>query len=104
MAPFMHNPWPLRVKYGERVQFTINNFSPDPHAMHLHGHHFQVVSVDGVEHEGAMRDTVMLPGGCHTAVIVFEANNPGVHEFHCHMMGELSLSLSCLHPARAGPP
>ena len=46
----------------------------------------QVLEVDGVAISGAMRDTVLVPGGgCHTVLIGFDANNAGVWPLHCHM-------------------
>lgn len=52
----------------------------------LHGHSFQVVEMDGqVLPRGAVRDTVMVPaGGCRTATVCFDADNPGVWPLHCH--------------------
>mmetsp|Transcript_5764 Transcript_5764/g.17661 ORF Transcript_5764/g.17661 Transcript_5764/m.17661 type:complete len:718 (+) Transcript_5764:182-2335(+) len=79
------NPHPLRVQFGERVHMVIRNNNADNHAMHLHGHSFQVISIDDVPVNGAMRDTVVVPGGCHSVVIAFDAVNPGVWMFHCHM-------------------
>ncbi|MFX5514170.1 multicopper oxidase domain-containing protein, partial [Acinetobacter baumannii] len=37
----------LRVKTGQRVDVTMTNKSMMTHPMHLHGHHFQVVAVNG---------------------------------------------------------
>jgi len=85
VSPSVPNAYPIQVKLGERVHVIINNNNPDPHAMHLHGHVFQVIELDGEKINGALRDTVLIPGGCHTAVIAFDANNPGIHPFHCHM-------------------
>jgi FtsP/CotA-like multicopper oxidase with cupredoxin domain len=51
--------------------------------MHLHGHHFQVVSIDGTVFPGAMRDTVLVPPKS-TVIIAFDAENPGNWAFHCH--------------------
>ena len=84
------NPAPLYVRYGERVEIVFNNFTPEPHAMHLHGHSMQIVNVDGIpltadDGGGAWRDTVMLGGGCHNMTLRFDALNPGIHELHCHM-------------------
>jgi FtsP/CotA-like multicopper oxidase with cupredoxin domain len=53
------------------------------HPMHLHGHHFQVVTLNGVSLPGAMRDTVMVPGS-GTVRVAFDADNPGRWLFHCH--------------------
>jgi FtsP/CotA-like multicopper oxidase with cupredoxin domain len=86
-APFHRNPMPFRVQYGQRIHMIITNLTPEPHAMHLHGHHFQIIAVDGqtINGGGAIRDTVMVPAGCHNTTIAFDALNPGIHEFHCHM-------------------
>ena len=39
---------PLPVAKGERVELVFVNKTPMPHPMHLHGHEFQVVEIDGV--------------------------------------------------------
>ncbi len=51
--------------------------------MHLHGHRFQVVSIDGQAVNGAVRDTVAVPP-MSTVTIAFDANNTGRWAFHCH--------------------
>ena len=48
-----------------------------PHPMHLHGHEFQVVEIDGKRFAGAVRDTVLVPPG-RRVVVAFDANNPGL--------------------------
>lgn len=58
---YQPNSHPLYVKQGERVHMIINNQNADNHAMHLHGHHFQVISINGNLIDGAMRDTVLIP-------------------------------------------
>jgi len=45
--------------------------------MHLHGHTFQVIEIDDVPVNGTLRDTVLVPGGCHSVKIAFDALNPG---------------------------
>ncbi len=79
--------WPnqeaLTVKQGERVAFDLINDTMMAHPMHLHGHHFQVVALNGTPLAGAMRDTVLVPP--RGAVrIAFDADNPGRWLFHCH--------------------
>ena len=58
---------PLAVAEGERVELVFVNQTPMPHPMHLHGHEFQVVEIDGERFSGAVRDTVLVtpgpPGG-----------------------------------------
>ncbi|OYY05960.1 MAG: copper oxidase [Acidocella sp. 35-58-6] len=77
------NHQPLIVKAGERVAFDMVSNSMMAHPMHLHGHHFQVVEVNGTAISGAMRDTVLVPPMA-TVRIVIDANNPGRWLFHCH--------------------
>jgi FtsP/CotA-like multicopper oxidase with cupredoxin domain len=75
---------PLMVKQGQRVEFELVNRTMMAHPMHLHGHAFQVVAIDGRRIQGAMRDTVLvMPRGARVR-IVFDANNPGRWAFHCH--------------------
>jgi len=74
---------PLRVAKGQRVEFVMTNKTPMSHPMHLHGHSFQVVAVDGQRFPGAMRDTVLVPP-MRSVTIAFDADNPGQWAFHCH--------------------
>lgn len=73
----------LTVREGERVEITMHNSSGMAHPMHLHGHTFQVVALDGQRFPGAMRDTVLVPAG-KSVTIAFDADNPGRWVFHCH--------------------
>lgn len=74
---------PLAVRQGERVALVMSNPSMMAHPMHLHGHHFQVVAIDGKTLSGARRDTVLVPPG-KTVTVAFDADNPGRWAFHCH--------------------
>lgn len=74
---------PLRVHKGQRVVLELHNPTAMAHPMHLHGHHFQVVGLNGRSLQGAMRDTVLVPAHGMVAV-AFDANNPGRWLFHCH--------------------
>jgi FtsP/CotA-like multicopper oxidase with cupredoxin domain len=74
---------PLTVQSGQRVEVTMTNQSMMAHPMHLHGHHFQVVALDGKRMPGAVRDTLWLPPA-RSATIAFDAGNPGEWAFHCH--------------------
>jgi FtsP/CotA-like multicopper oxidase with cupredoxin domain len=71
------------VKTGERIEITMHNLSMMTHPMHLHGHHFQVVEIDGKPILGAVRDTVAVPPMA-SVTIAFDATNPGIWAFHCH--------------------
>jgi len=84
--PFDPNPAPLLVTRGQRICIVVSNFNADAHAMHLHGHSFQVTNVNGVDVAGAMRDTLLVAkGGCRNMTLCFDADNDGIWPFHCHM-------------------
>lgn len=73
----------FKVKQGTRVEITMRNVTTMAHPMHLHGHYFQVTAINGKRFEGALRDTVLIPGS-ESVSIQFEADNPGLWAFHCH--------------------
>ena len=73
----------LEVSAGQRVELEFMNHTMMAHPMHLHGHHFQVVSINGKALSGAMRDTIMVPS-MGTVVVAFDADNPGRWLYHCH--------------------
>ncbi len=79
----------LEVKEGERVEVTLTNPTMMGHPMHLHGHDFQVVEIDGQEVAGALRDTVNIPPQSAMR-IAFDADNPGLWAFHCHILYHLA--------------
>lgn len=73
----------LKLISGERVEIAMMNMSMMAHPMHLHGHAFQVVDIDGKRFSGAVRDTVLVPP-MKTVTIAFDAGRPGHWPFHCH--------------------
>ena len=80
------------IKTGERIEITMLNLSMMTHPMHLHGHHFQVVGIDGTPIQGAVRDTVAVPP-MSTVTIAFDANNPGRWAFHCHHLYHMAAGM-----------
>jgi FtsP/CotA-like multicopper oxidase with cupredoxin domain len=83
---------PLPIAKGERVELVMINQTKMPHPMHLHGHEFQVVEIDGQRFAGAVRDTVLVTPG-QRVVIAFDANNPGLWAFHCHLLYHLDAGM-----------
>jgi FtsP/CotA-like multicopper oxidase with cupredoxin domain len=79
--------WPnvtaLMIAHGQRVEIEMVNHSMMAHPMHLHGHAFQVVALNGAPLAGAVRDTVLVPP-MGNVTIAFDADNPGRWAFHCH--------------------
>jgi FtsP/CotA-like multicopper oxidase with cupredoxin domain len=74
---------PLPVRSGERVELVMTNQTMMSHPMHLHGHVFQVVAINGKRFAGALRDTVLVPA-MTSVTVAFDADNPGRWVFHCH--------------------
>jgi FtsP/CotA-like multicopper oxidase with cupredoxin domain len=83
---------PLAVTEGERVELVFVNQTPMPHPMHLHGHEFQVVEIDGERFPGAVRDTILVTPG-RRVVVAFDANNPGWWALHCHLLYHLEAGM-----------
>jgi FtsP/CotA-like multicopper oxidase with cupredoxin domain len=83
---------PLAVAEGERVELVFVNQTPMPHPMHLHGHEFQVVEIDGDRFPGAVRDTILVTPG-RRVVVAFDANNPGWWALHCHLLYHLDAGM-----------
>ena len=82
----------LAVAEGERVELVFVNQTPMPHPMHLHGHEFQVVEIDGERFPGAVRDTILVTPG-RRVVVAFDANNPGLWALHCHLLYHLEAGM-----------
>lgn len=76
----------FRAALGRTVHLEMTNRSMFPHAIHLHGHHFEVLVRNGAFNmPGDVRDTVMI-GADETLEIAFVADNPGQWMLHCHML------------------
>ncbi|MHA7969855.1 multicopper oxidase family protein [Rhizobium sp. CAU 1783] len=83
---------PLDIGKGQRVRISMHNMSMMAHPMHLHGHHFQVVAINGMAINGAVRDTVMLPPMAQVE-IEFDADNPGRWPLHCHHLYHMATGM-----------
>jgi FtsP/CotA-like multicopper oxidase with cupredoxin domain len=83
---------PIEVDQGDRVEVTMTNNTMMAHPMHLHGHHFQVVAIDGQRVAGAVRDTVLVPP-MRSVTIAVDAGNPGQWAFHCHHLYHMAAGM-----------
>jgi FtsP/CotA-like multicopper oxidase with cupredoxin domain len=82
----------LDIQSGERVGIAFTNSTNMGHPMHLHGHDFQVVEIDGEKVSGALRDTLMVPPRSKMTV-AFDADNAGVWPMHCHLLYHLDTGM-----------
>jgi len=81
----MHTPI-LTLRKGEHVMLRMINETEFEHPMHLHGHVFRVLKINGrPTRYGEWRDTVMV-GPRGTVDVAFVADNPGEWMFHCHIL------------------
>jgi len=83
------------VKRGERVVLKFVNDTPMSHPMHLHGHAFQVIDINGQALNGAVRDTLLVTGNS-SVTVAFDANNPGLWYLHCHVLWHLAAGMATL--------
>ncbi|MDG1130234.1 MAG: multicopper oxidase domain-containing protein [Paracoccaceae bacterium] len=83
---------PIEARSGERVELTFHNMSMMGHPMHLHGHVFQVVNLNGRPIKGALRDTAYVPPMA-MVTIAFDAGEVGRWMLHCHHMPHLSTGM-----------
>ena len=82
----------LDIQSGKRVGIAFTNSTNMGHPMHLHGHDFQIVEIDGEKVSGALRDTLMVPPDSKMTV-AFDADNAGVWPMHCHLLYHLDTGM-----------
>ncbi len=83
---------PISADKGQRVEVEMVNTTKMAHPMHLHGHVFQVVAIDGKRFSGAVRDSVLV-GPKERVTFAFDAGNPGLWAFHCHNLYHLAAGM-----------
>ncbi|KAG0147254.1 hypothetical protein CROQUDRAFT_43212 [Cronartium quercuum f. sp. fusiforme G11] len=90
------------LQYMEVIDLLVTNLDSGGHPFHLHGHKFQVID----RRQGAMssmrssstvtnpmrRDTIHI-GAQETVRLRFQADNPAVFLFHCHIEWHLQAGL-----------
>ena len=81
------------AKRGQSVRLTMVNDTRWPHAMHLHGHHFRILTRNGKpEPLTPWRDTVSLDP-MQRVEVAFVADNPGKWLLHCHMLEHIAAGM-----------
>ncbi|PBP25971.1 ascorbase and Cu-oxidase [Diplocarpon rosae] len=79
------------------IRIIVTNSSPASHPMHLHGHNMQILATGKGTWDGSIsnannpqrRDVQLVPGGGYF-VFQYQADNPGVWPFHCHIAWHVS--------------
>jgi FtsP/CotA-like multicopper oxidase with cupredoxin domain len=83
---------PIAARSGERVVLSFHNMSMMGHPMHLHGHVFQVVGLNGRAVAGARRDTVYVPP-MSMVDVALDAGEAARWMLHCHHMPHLETGM-----------
>lgn len=83
---------PLTAAAGERVELMFMNMSMMMHPMHLHGHDFQVVDINGQRLNGPRRDTVIVPPMAMVTVAL-DAREAGSWYLHCHHLYHMATGM-----------
>jgi FtsP/CotA-like multicopper oxidase with cupredoxin domain len=65
------------VKYGEKIRIRFISKTSTSHSMHIHGHDFKIMTIDGFDKDNLWDDTINLASGKRIDV-EFIANNPGI--------------------------
>ena len=92
---------PVPAISGERVELMFHNMSSMGHPMHLHGHVFQVVEINGVRFSGALRDTVYVPPMA-AVTVALDAGEAARWMLHCHQMPHLASGMMTEFAVQAG--
>ena len=80
----------LKIKTGERILIRMINAGQAHHPMHLHGHQFKVVQLDGnpLLNPIVVNTQDIAPG--QTVDVEVIGTNPGTWVFHCHVISHVT--------------
>ncbi len=83
----------LNFELGKSYVLRLQNRSAFLHPIHMHGHTFQVIAVNGKKQPlPEWRDTVLVFPNEHVD-IAFVADNPGDWLIHCHVLGHATAGM-----------
>ena len=75
------------VPLGSELILEVRNVSPTEHPFHIHGHAFEVLSVDGQPPTSKTVEDTVNVGIRQTLRLRMIADNPGEWMVHCHILG-----------------
>ncbi len=79
----------VRATLGTTEIWKFQNFSSQPHPMHLHNLNFQILDINGQPPppgRDAMTEMVNVPAGGSADIIVHFDGFKGTYVFHCHVL------------------
>ena len=74
------------VPLGAELMIELRNLSPTEHPFHMHGHQFEVISVDGIAPEHRVMEDTINVAIRQTVRLKMIAENPGYWMIHCHIL------------------
>ena len=83
------------LQQGTRYRLVMRNRTDDAHPMHLHRHLWELVEINGAKTAGVMKDMVVVPY-YGRAVVDFNADQPGLSLFHCHIQQHMDYGFKAL--------
>ncbi|MCG7491743.1 multicopper oxidase family protein [Vibrio sp. Of14-4] len=87
-------PEPLAsLELGKTYIFYLKNVTQYHHPIHLHGHTFTVLELNGKKVEEPFHTDTVLLGKNGTAKAAFVADNPGRWMYHCHVIEHMKTGL-----------
>lgn len=87
---------PLTIRHSENIRIRLGNIVEKAHPIHIHGHQFSVIAADGNNippNNRMLKNTIHVSSG-ETWDVVFNANNPGIWPFHCHIPHHMSNNMT----------
>ncbi|SBT14554.1 multicopper oxidase family protein [Vibrio celticus] len=87
-------PEPLAtLDLGKTYIFDLKNVTQYHHPIHIHGHTFTVLELDGKKVEEPFHTDTVLLGKNGRAKAAFVADNPGRWMYHCHVIEHMKTGL-----------
>ena len=87
-------PAPLStLEMGKTYIFNLKNVTQYHHPIHLHGHTFTVLELDGKKLDEPFHTDTVLLGKNGSAKAAFVADNPGRWMYHCHVIEHMKTGL-----------
>ena len=105
-SAFSANQYVIDVPKSTVVDLLVSNFDDGAHPFHLHGHQFWIVASSSDQYldwstypslnqtlENRMHRDTMVVDAYGWNLIRFEADNPGLWAFHCHIVWHMEAGL-----------
>lgn len=77
----------IQAKLNTVEEWTIRNDSNEEHSFHVHTNHFQLMSINGLPHEGhGLQDVASVPAKGEFVIRMHFKDYTGKTVLHCHIL------------------